>query len=196
MFYQMDIWIWFLLQGSHFSEQLDVLRQQFRETTDRLISTIETTYDTQLAQEWGQMPNQPSLSNLALKNNVNNNESSPSDNLNRNGLPNVGRRISIFGPSNPADRPSLMGIAERRESGSKSSCSFRSSGMFFWYQIILERSTLFSIQMTKKMWRKSWRKVNRRMKSVKRCEGFPRPLNPVDYRSGKPTTSYRKPNRR
>lgn len=32
--------------GSQFTEQLDLLRQHFREATDRLISNIETLYDS------------------------------------------------------------------------------------------------------------------------------------------------------
>ena len=36
------------VKGSDFTEQLDVLRQQFRDTTDRLINSIETAYDTLL----------------------------------------------------------------------------------------------------------------------------------------------------
>lgn len=117
------------LQGSHLSEQLDVFRQQFRETTDRLISTIETTYDVPLAQEWSQMQSDPSVDYADRKAVDDLKTAADVENERpRSGSGNVRRRASIFGPSNPVDRTSLLGITERHEPGSETSCSFRSSG--------------------------------------------------------------------
>lgn len=93
--------------GSHFAEQLDMLRQQFRETTDRLICSIESMYDNATSLEWG--PTNPvdisphsELGREQSNSNYKSENSSPKP-------ARTGRRVSIFGPSNVADQQPLIG---------------------------------------------------------------------------------------
>lgn len=73
-------------QGSHFAEQLDKLRQHFRETTDRLICSIESVYDNIASFEWNQTND--------ILNHTNSKARFETTNLLESG-----RRVSVFGIS-------------------------------------------------------------------------------------------------
>lgn len=73
---------------------MDVLRQQFRETTDRLINSIETAYDTLLIQEWR------GLSDEAASNQDDCSSPTPASTAKR--------RVSIFGQANSLDPKILL----------------------------------------------------------------------------------------
>lgn len=84
-----------------------MLRQQFRETTDRLICSIESMYDNATSLEWG--PTNPvdisphsELGREQSNSNYKSENSSPKP-------ARTGRRVSIFGPSNVADQQPLIG---------------------------------------------------------------------------------------
>ncbi|EFX80055.1 hypothetical protein DAPPUDRAFT_319054 [Daphnia pulex] len=93
--------------GSHFTEQLDILRQQFRETTDRLISSIESMYDNATSLEWG-ATNPIDLSQHAEFDREQSTSNYKSGNTSPKPL-RTGRRVSIFGLSNAVDQQPLIG---------------------------------------------------------------------------------------
>ena len=88
-----------VFKSSDFTEQLDVLRQQFRETTDRLINSIETAYDTLLAQEW------PGKEEALSSEDGQEDSSSPPPSTTK-------RRASVFGQANSFDPKVLLGNEE------------------------------------------------------------------------------------
>jgi len=76
--------------SSHFEEQLDLLRRRFRETTDLLISSIETGYDSVLVQEWTK------LNPVTLESAASLRETSASESPFKNPVASSRRRVSIF----------------------------------------------------------------------------------------------------
>lgn len=75
-----------------------MLRKQFRETTDRLINSIETAYDTLLAPEWRGIEE-------TLSENGKENSCSPLPSTTK-------RRVSVFGQANSFDPKVLLGNEE------------------------------------------------------------------------------------
>lgn len=103
--------------SSHFTEQLDLLRQKFRETTDRLISSIETGFDSVLVQEWTK------LNPVTLESTASLRETPSCESPFKNQAACGRRRVSIFTAVNQ-DLLSPMGATS---SSSRSSYSRSSS---------------------------------------------------------------------
>lgn len=110
-----------LLQDSHdLTEQLDTLRQQFRETTDRLISSIELSYDAVLAGKW----TMASENKIGHEKTQSDDAASPGPAMQALG----GRRASVFGPNHAIGAQVSAGLHQVVES-SKSLRSSSSSSM-------------------------------------------------------------------